>query len=1340
MSSSSAERNPVDRLAEEFAARFRRGERPSLTEYTQRYSDLAEDIRELFPALVLMEQLKPPADPTGPEGAAAAGTRLQALGDYRILREVGRGGMGVVYEAEQVSLGRHVALKVLAGPALVNPTYLERFRREAEAAAKLHHTNIVPVYGVGEHAGVHYYAMQYIAGEGLDRVLHDIRALRNQAPDGPASAGTVCAPSIAASLVSAHFAAPPPPAPADSDTAPLAGGERSMPALSTDTSGGGYYRGVARLGAQAADALAYAHRQGVLHRDIKPSNLLLAAQGTVWVTDFGLAKAEGADELTQTGDIVGTVRYMAPERFDGQSLPQSDVYSLGLTLYELLSLRPAFEDGNRARLIERVLHEPPLPPRKLDPRIPRDLETVVLKCLAKEPAERYAGAEALAEDLRRFLGDRPIKARRTPWHERTWRWCRRNPAVASLLCVVALLLVTLTVGTLVANARLRSSLQDANRANDAANVRLWESLRDRARAVRMSGRVGQRLEALRSIREALALPLPPGHTRDELRTEAIAALDVPDIEIAKEWDGAPLGTVRVAFDAGVERYARIDRDATVTVRRVADDGVLAQWTEDGFAPFESSDYCLTLSPDGRYVAVHHTRLRRLRVRRLEGGKGVLCGGADNVDPWEVEYAFSPDSALLVYTRQDGAVAVLELTSGAVRFLPERLAKHGWLRVSPDGKQFAVTAHVEGQHVVEIRDLTTGVLCARLPHPEAVASPAWHPDGQVLATFCNDLKIRLWDVAGGKLLRVLEGHRTFGGTLAFDWPSGLLLSSDWGNFLHLWEPSSGRHLLSFQGVSYPDLDKRVDGAIPGRTLDGKLRLLRLHPSRAYRTISRTPTGSSGGLGGEPVFSADGRLLFSPTRGGSSEGISILDAATGRELNLLPLAGNWLILWGPGSELLTCGRSGVLRWPFTADRDRPGHYRLGPPQRVVEKATPCRYGVSPDGRTIAIPIPYTRQGAVVWNRDQGVRLLPLGPQPDVRSAAVSPDSRWVATGSFGAEDGGARVWDARTGQPVKSLPVAGFCHVAFSPDGRWLLTTGGGSRLWRTETWEGGPALGGHACFAPDSRLLAVEGEGGTIRLVEAESATEVARLAAPVRANVIPLCFSPDGTQLVAGEAESETLIVWDLRALRQELQPLGLDWKALAYPPAAAAGPLPPIRVDVDLGNFLQRAETDRLLAQARGQLRSGKPALALAALRRAAQTDPAHVEAHNALAWLLLTGPAALRDPQEALPHARKAVELAPEDAHCLNTLGVALYRADKAAEAVPVLEKSLTAGQGQHDAYDLFFLAMCHAKRGGPAKARDCFARAVKWCAEHKDLSPEQAGELTAFRAEAEALLPPQ
>ena len=317
--------------------------------------------------------------------------------------------MGVVYEAEQESLGRHVALKVLPSSALLNPTYLARFRREAQAAGRLHHTNIVPVFGVGECDGVHYYAMQFIQGEGLDKVLADVRRLRR-----PLGAGEALPPegSVAHTLLTGQFNPPMAADPGKPNEHPDSSSLTSR--LSPCGPEAEYFRGVARIGVQVADALAYAHRQGILHRDVKPSNLLLDLQGTVWVADFGLAKAEGTEELTHTGDIVGTIRFMAPERFEGKSLPQSDVYGLGLTLYELLTLRPAFDDTNKGRLIDRVLHEPPRPPCKLDPRVPRDLETLVLKCLAKDPRERYATAEALAEDLRRFLADRPIHAQRAP--------------------------------------------------------------------------------------------------------------------------------------------------------------------------------------------------------------------------------------------------------------------------------------------------------------------------------------------------------------------------------------------------------------------------------------------------------------------------------------------------------------------------------------------------------------------------------------------------------------------------------------------------------------------------------------------------------------------------------------------------------------------------------------------------------------------------------------------------------------------------------------------------------------------------------------------------------------
>jgi serine/threonine protein kinase len=421
MTTDRSERHPVDRLAEEFVARYRQGERPSIAEYARLYPDLAAELEQLLTALILMEEHGPGAVAARSDSDAGSpgtdGRIPDRLGEYRILREIGRGGMGVVYEAVQESLGRHVALKVLPAAALLDATRLKRFQREVQAAARLHHTNIVPVFGVSESDGVRYYSMQFIPGRGIDTVIDEVRQLKDvPGSRTPAVEGGEDGRSGEGNTVSA--------------------------ALSTESDSPRYYRSVARLGEQVAEALAHAHRQGILHRDIKPANLLLDAQGTVWVTDFGLATGEGMEELTNTGDVVGTLRYMAPERLEGNGDARADVYSLGLTLYELLTLRPAFDAPDRAALVRQIADANPPRPRKLDPRIPRDLETIVLKACAREPSKRYADAGELADDLRRFLGNRPIEARRTPWWEQAWRWCRRNPGIstASAAALAALLI------------------------------------------------------------------------------------------------------------------------------------------------------------------------------------------------------------------------------------------------------------------------------------------------------------------------------------------------------------------------------------------------------------------------------------------------------------------------------------------------------------------------------------------------------------------------------------------------------------------------------------------------------------------------------------------------------------------------------------------------------------------------------------------------------------------------------------------------------------------------------------------------------------------------------------
>ena len=490
MAADGTDRNPIEVLSEEFLERIRRGEAVTPEDYAHEHPELAEEILALFPALLMMEELggetsdrtSSIAGDAGPVAGATAGR----LGEFRLLREVGRGGMGVVYEAEQESLGRRVALKVLPTGALTDTKQVRRFEREARSAARLHHTNIVPIFGVGEYEGTHYYVMQFIQGQGLDAVLGELKKLRDVprgevGPHGAARAdgsrargggyrpvaghgavrarrGRLRPLRTARSATAAWSAAATPPGPvsAPHPDASAAGASSTSGVSTLAETDRRFAQGVARIGVQVAEALAHAHGQGILHRDIKPSNLLLDREGNVWVTDFGLAKATGAEDLTHTGDIIGTVRYMAPERFQGAGDARADLYALGLTLYELLALRPAFDETDRASLIRQVTQEDPPRLRRLNRHVPPDLETIIHKAIARDPGRRYQTARAFSDDLQRFVDGRPILARRVSTTERLYRWGRRNPALAASLGLVALLLVATTVGSIVAAAWFRN--------------------------------------------------------------------------------------------------------------------------------------------------------------------------------------------------------------------------------------------------------------------------------------------------------------------------------------------------------------------------------------------------------------------------------------------------------------------------------------------------------------------------------------------------------------------------------------------------------------------------------------------------------------------------------------------------------------------------------------------------------------------------------------------------------------------------------------------------------------------------------------------------------------------
>ncbi len=1196
MPSSDSSRDALlEQLAEEFVQRHRRGERPTPAEYADRYPDLAADIRDLFPTLVQIEGLRPQAgERTGdfvPPSGSSNGPIPDRLGEYRILRELGQGGMGVVYEAEQESLGRHVALKVLPRPLLLRTTYLERFQREARAAARLHHTNIVPVFGVGEADGTHYYAMQFIAGQGLDRVLDDVRRLRAASGTRTGTAPPTEA-SVAHSLLTGRFAAAPAvQEPAAGSTTPLAApdGDSGSASLSSSGPEGHYYRGIARLAVQVADALAYAHRQGILHRDIKPSNLLLDQQGTVWITDFGLAKAEGADDLTQTGDIVGTVRFMAPERFEGRSLPQSDVYALGATLYELLTLRPAFEDVNKGRLVDRVLREPPVPPRKRDSRIPRDLETVVLKCLAKEPAERYPSAEALAEDLRRFLSDRPILARRSSWRERTWRWCRRNPVVASLSSALLLVLVVAAVTGGILNLQLRAALKQAEKrqaeteaAERGRREQTLEALLAEARARRYSGRVGQRYDALTAIRKATALARDldkPPEVFAELRHLAVAALALPDCRrAARRWEGWPEGSSGLAFDpVALRLYARGDQDGNVSVRRLEDDEEVARLPGNGQARR------ILFGMDGQSLLLHEPQSGALERWTIGGPAAekvaLLPQETRDESPHTWGFQQSRDgSRLLVLNLTAGGsrARVLELPSGKIAFDQERSVRDGFLphlaAMSPNGRWLAWVDGTYGssqRSQVSLFNLATGKSKGVLTNPGNVVSPAWHPDSRTLAVgSANTSEVYVWDAPSGKRLHTLRDLKGGNPYLAMSASGQLLTSmSAWTGGQVFWHPHTGKPLLRTPyrfALQLSVQDGRQYQAVVNQT---RIALHIAEPSPVFRAFVPDPAGPEQRSIRDVAIHRDGRLLAV----GHTSGVSLIDLATGLEVGRLDLGWTLYLRFDPSSgDLLTSGTAGLLRWPIQVTAGDPEKVVVGPPRSLTrQRRVWSNIDISRDGQVIAAAF---GSEAVVF-RQEGVRLVAvmLGPIKDNRFVHVSPDGQWVLAVTHDAKNG--LIWDARTGRKVGKVPVGtrnrsphdGYYGTFFSPDGQWLTD---GQRRWQVGTWAEGPPVStgpgpSVLAFSPDGTLFAGQTNDEAVHLVDVSSGKTLVQLGLPEQNRSWYAAFSPDGTQLVLSSAYHNYVYAWDLAALRRHLADLGLDWEAPPLPPSAEKPRRLPLQVTV---------------------------------------------------------------------------------------------------------------------------------------------------------------------------------
>ncbi len=606
----------------------------------------------------------------------------------------------------------------------------------------------------------------------------------------------------------------------------------------SESRGDPYFIAVASLGVQAAEALAHAHGEGMLHRDVKPSNLLVDIQGDIWLTDFGLAKSTGAEDLTRSGDIVGTLRYMAPERFSGRTDGRSDVYGLGLVLYELLTLQPAFEAEERPKLIDLILHSEPARPRSIDVRIPSDLETIVLKAIAKEPPDRYQTPAEMADDLRQFLRDRPIRARPVGAVEQLWRWSRRNPAIAWLTAAVATLVVGLGGAgvvlhlvrgerdrAIVAESAAREATTRAVSAEREATAR--RHLAEAAR-LRHSGETGRKARCLDELGRAMRLN-PSEELRFELRNEAIAALAMTDVRFGRTWPGVPERTLSIAVDPDHERYARSHQDGTICIRRLADDHELLRFAVAGDQPKQA----IYFSPDGRMLLGHSN---------FDGGRVQMwdTASAAPVLPQAIDgclgFDFSPDGRTLVVARSDRSVSLIDLATCAETRRFQTPAVAHWVAFHPDGRRLAISFR-EREAAVQVWDAESAAATAELPTFGAVHYVAWHPDGKHLALAMGRGAVELWDMAPLKRTATIAVSATPVTWIEFDPTGDFLLTAGWDGYTRLWQTHAQRQVAALPGA-WPGWSR--DGRVlAARSVDGSvdgLQLVELDQSDEYAVLN------------------------------------------------------------------------------------------------------------------------------------------------------------------------------------------------------------------------------------------------------------------------------------------------------------------------------------------------------------------------------------------------------------------------------------------------------------------------------------------------------------------------
>jgi serine/threonine protein kinase/WD40 repeat protein len=1043
-----------------------------------------------------------PADNSAGLEAVAA---RQTFGDYELIEEIARGGMGVVFRARQVSLHRLVALKMILRGEFATPAELARFRAEAETAAQLQHPNIVAIHEVGERDGQPFFCMDLVEGRNLAEVV----------------ANTPLAPRRAANYLQT-----------------------------------------------VAGAVHYAHTRGVLHRDLKPSNVLIDADDQPRVTDFGLAKrldrgcpqpqrprhsnanepagapspsesaAAGASHapdpsLTHTGQVLGSPNFMPPEQAAGKHrelTPAADVYSLGAMLYHTLTGRPPFVAETLTATLRLVAESEPIAPRSLVPTVPLDLETICLKCLAKEPSRRYASAQALADELGRFLRDEPIHARPAGRAEKFWRWCRRHPALASVSAVAVLLLAAVAIISTTMAARLQ-------RANQEGQEKLRESLLAQARATRWSGRPGRRFESLDALAKAAAIRLGA-----DLRNEAIAAMSMIDVRPIKSWH-LPDNTY-FGIDEAYTRYMRAPTNGPFTLHRVANDEELARIVR----PPGKLDW-IALSSTGDWCAVYaDTGTPRLDMYRW--GQSNVVFTVTNLFVRSLHFQRGDQRMAIAgwsrAARREPRVLVLDLPGARV---VADLDAHTVPSVclSPSGDRVIVFG---GSSRLQIRRLPAGeVLQTLTASGKGIYSVAWQDDERRLAAGGVDGNVYLWDLEQEKPDSTLLRHGSVVTGLTFSPDGNWIASGGWDSQWRLWEVASGR-LLFRQAAGGPHRFAPAGGRLAITMSPTRVDLCEIGGAREFKSWlpGRKVHGS---------VSPDGSLFATP----DPTGVRLWSRANGRAIGLLPESGATFALFPTvGSTLITASPAGLRKWELSLKS-----------MDSTNRVEAVRHALFCDGRSLG-NVALDREGkrvAVVrdgwleaFESDTGRSLFSRSRQVGMGElswpvVSLSPDGEWLATYEWSG--GGAHVW--RLGATDRgSLLEPGANGVAFSSDGQWLVTGTGKEYVFREiGTWRvvrriprpSNAGIHAVAVFSPDRRTAVLRWTERTFGLYDTRANELLATLESPDDTSLGSFGVSGDGSILTVPDLDSGGIHMWDLRAIRQQLASMGLDWSAPAFPDVA---------------------------------------------------------------------------------------------------------------------------------------------------------------------------------------------